>query len=82
MELTTLIETHRQNFRKKVVEVLAKKNSMSPEQVERELRDAVDRFVDERYEPVIKAAERIGAAEKPVLLNIRRDRAREDKCKI
>jgi hypothetical protein len=66
----------------KFIEVLARKNSCTPEVAEAEFKVFIDQYVDEKYMHIHKVIDRIIEIEKPVFLNIRRDRMREDKCKI
>lgn len=82
MSLGNLLTTHKIGFRQKFVEVLAGKNSCSKEEAEEEFKDFIEQFVDEKYMHIRKVIDRIIEIEKPVLLNIRRDRMREDKCRI
>lgn len=82
MNLVDLLRTHQIGFRQKFIEVLARKNSCTSNDAEAEFKDFIDQFVDEKYFHISKVIERINDNEKPVFLNIRRDRMREDKCKI
>ncbi len=82
MNLTELLSNHKEAFRQKFIEALAKKNSLPPEQAAVEFKDFIEQYVDEKYKSVKQLVDRINEVEKPVLLNIRRDRMREDKCKI
>lgn len=82
MNLIQLLSTHRESFKQKFIETLAKKNSMTVEQVKSDFKDFIEQYVDEKYSRISEVIERINEMEKPVLLNIRRDRMREDKCKI
>jgi len=82
MNLNDLLVTHKIGFRQKFIEVLARKNSRTEEEAETEFKDFIDQFVDEKYMHIQKVIDRIIEIEKPIFLNIRRDRMREDKCKI
>ncbi len=82
MNLTQLLSNHKEKFRQKFIDALAKSNTLTPEQAEAEYRDSIEQYIDEKYKPVRHLIERINEIEKPVLLNIRRDRMREDKCKL
>lgn len=82
MNLTRLLSNHKKTFKQKFIEVLAKKHSLTPEEVEADYRDFIDHYVEEKYRPVEKLVESINKIKKSVFLNIRRDRMREDKCKI
>ena len=82
MKLTELLSAHKESFKQKFIEALAKKNSMTVEQVKADFEDFIKQYVDEKYGPVSKVVQRINEFEIPVFLNIRRDRMREDKCKI
>lgn len=82
MNLTELLANHREAFRQKFIEALAKKNSLTPEETAIEFKDFIEQYVDEKYKPATKLVNRINEIEKPVFLNIRRDRMREDRCKI
>lgn len=82
MNLNDLLVTHKICFRQKFLEVLARKNSRTEEEAETEFKDFIDQYVDEKYMHIQKVIDRIIEIETPVFLNIRRDRMREDKCKI
>ncbi|MDO9098029.1 MAG: hypothetical protein Q7U60_07895 [Candidatus Methanoperedens sp.] len=82
MNLTQLLSNHREAFRQKFIEALAKKNSLPPEKTAVEFKDFIEQFVDEKYKHLKQLVNRINEIEKPLLLNIRRDRMREDRCKI
>jgi len=82
MKLTELLSAHKESFKQKFIEALAKKNSMTIDQVKADFKDFINQYVDEKYGPVSKVVQRINEMEIPVFLNIRRDRMREDKCKI
>jgi len=82
MNFIDLIVNHKVGFRKKFIEVLARKNSCTPEDAEAEFKDFIEQYVDEKYMHIQKVIDRIIEIEKPVFINIRRDRMREDKCKI
>ncbi|MCZ7398059.1 MAG: hypothetical protein O8C59_06130 [Candidatus Methanoperedens sp.] len=80
--LTDLLSNHKEKFRQKLIEALAKKNSLTPDQVIDEHSDFIEQYVADKYENVEQLINRINQARYPVLLNIRRDRAREDTCKL
>jgi hypothetical protein len=82
MSLCDLLHTHKIGFRQKFIEVMARKNSCTPDEAEVEFKDFIEQFVDEKYMHPQKVIDRIIEIEKPVFINIRRDRMREDKCKI
>ncbi len=82
MNLTQLLSNHKAVFRQKFAEALAKKKSLTTEQALTDYRDFIEQYVDEKYKPVEKVIERINEVRVPVFLNIRRDRMREDRCKI
>jgi len=82
MSLGDLLKNHKIGFRQKFIDVMAKKNSCTKEEVEAEFKDFIEQYVDEKYVHIQKVIDRIFEIEKPVFLNIRRSRLREDKCKI
>lgn len=82
MNLTQLLMNHKESFKQKFIEVLAKKNSMTVEEVRSDLKDFIEQYVDEKYNTISQVVLKINEIEIPVFLNIRRDRMREDKCKI
>lgn len=82
MNLQQLLQNHKEKFRQKLIEALAAKNSLTPEQVVSEHKDFIEQYIAEKYENVDGLITRIIVSERPVLLSIRRDRSREDKCKI
>ncbi len=82
MNLTELLSNHKAIFRQRFTEALAKKKSLTIEQVKAEYKDFIEQYTDEKYKPVQHLVERINEIKIPVFLDIRRDRMREDKCKI
>jgi hypothetical protein len=82
MNLTELLSAHKESFKQKFIEALAKKNSMTVEDVRVDLKDFIEQYVDEKYNSISQVVQRINEIKIPVFLNIRRDRMREDKCKI
>ncbi len=82
MKLTQLLSTHKEAFKQKFTEALAKKNSLPPEQAAVDFKDFIEQYVDEKYKPLKRLVDKINEMGKPVFLNIRRDRMREDRCKI
>jgi hypothetical protein len=82
LNLTQLLSAHKESFKQKFIEALARKNSMTVEEARTDLKDFIDQFVDEKYIWISKVIDRINEIEKPVFLDIRRDRLREDRCKI
>ncbi|MBU4491907.1 MAG: hypothetical protein KKD69_05540 [Euryarchaeota archaeon] len=82
MNLTELLYSHKEIFRQKFIEALAKKNSIPPKQAAVEFKDFIEQYVDEKYKNIKSLVGMINEIENPVILNIRRDRMREDKCKI
>jgi hypothetical protein len=82
LNLTTLLSNHKEAFRQKFTEALAKKKSITTGQAAAEYKDFIEQYVDEKYKYITRVVERINEMEKPVFLNIRRDRMREDICKL
>jgi len=82
LDLTQLLSAHKESFKQKFIEALARKNSMTVDEASKDFKDFIDQFVDEKYIQISKVIEMINKIEKPVFLNIRRDRMREDRCKI
>ncbi|MCZ7381536.1 MAG: hypothetical protein O8C64_08235 [Candidatus Methanoperedens sp.] len=82
MNLTELLSNHREAFKQKFIEALAKKNSLTREETAVEFKDFIEQYVDEKYKHANRLVNRINEIEKPIFLNIRRDRMREDRCKI
>ena len=82
MNINDLLVSHKKGFRQKFIEALARKNSMTVDEARKDFKDFIEQFIDEKYIHIQKVIDRIIEIEKPVLLNIRRDRMREDKCRI
>ena len=82
MNLTDLLAAHKESFKEKFIEALAKKNSMTADEVRVDFKSFIEQFAGEKYNEVSQVVKRINEIEIPVFLNIRRDRMREDKCKI
>lgn len=82
MELSELLRNHKEIFRQKFIEALAKKNSLTIEETRSEFEDFIEQYVEDRYRILAHLIDRINEIEIPVFLIIRRDRMREDRCKI
>ena len=82
MKLTDLLTAHKESFKQRFIEALAKKNSMTGDEVKVDFKSFIEQFAGEKYNEVSQVVKRINEIEIPVFLNIRRDRMREDKCKI
>ncbi len=82
MKLSELLRNHIEKFRQKFIEALAKKNLLSVEETASEFKDFIEQYVDDRYRALGPLVDIINEKEKPVFLIIRRDRMREDRCKI
>ncbi len=82
LNLTHLLSNHKAIFRQKFAEALAKKKLLTADQALTDYKDFIEQYVDERYQPLDQVIERINNIRIPVFLNIRRDRMREDRCKI
>ena len=82
LKFTDLLSNHKKKFRQKLIEALAAKNTLTQEQVKVDYKDFIEQYITDKYENVEELVRRITSAETPLLLSIRRDRAREDKCKL
>jgi len=82
LNLTGLLAAHKESFKNKFIDALARKNSMTVDDVKVDFSDFIERFVDDKYRPIVNVVARINEIQAPVFLNIRRDRLREDKCRI
>jgi len=82
MDIKFLLQNHKEKFRTKLIEALATKNSLTPEQVISDHKDFIDQFILDKYENLDRIIKEILEEERPILLSIRRDRLREDKCKL
>ncbi|VVB90919.1 Uncharacterised protein [uncultured archaeon] len=82
MNLQHLLQNHKDKFRQKLIEALAAKNSLTPDQVVSGHKDFIEQYIADKYENVDALITRITISERPVLLSLRRDRSREDKCKL
>ncbi len=82
MTLAELLEVHKEKFRKKLIGAIADKNSLTQDEAAKEYKDFIVQYIADKYEPVEQLIDRINKIERPVLLNIRRSRTREDKCKL
>ncbi|MCG7850109.1 MAG: hypothetical protein MIO93_13160, partial [ANME-2 cluster archaeon] len=70
------------SFKKKLLESLSNQHSMPTEEVMKQFGDNIETLVTSKYTPLEQIVDDICAVKKPVVLNIMRDRQREDKCKI
>lgn len=82
MDINLLLQNHKEKFRTKLIEALATKNSLSSAQVISDHKDFIEQYIHDKYENVDGLIFKISEAERPILLSIRRDRLREDKCKL
>jgi len=82
MHIKLLLQNHKEKFRTKLIEALATKNSLTPEQVISDHKDFIEQYILDKYEGLEGLINKITEAERPILLSIRRDRSREDKCKL
>ncbi len=82
MKLTLLLSNHKKVFRQKFIAALAKANALTPEQAVSGYKDSIEQYIGDKYGPVEKLIDTINKTGRPVLLNIRRDRTRDDKCKL
>lgn len=82
MNLTQLLLNHKEKFRHKFIDALAKANTLTKEQAKAEYKDSIEQYIADKYEPVEHLTAMINKTQRPVLLNIRRDRIRDDKCKL
>ena len=82
MTLAELMEAHKEKFRQKLIDAIANKNSLNLDEAAKEYKDFIVQYIADKYEPVERLIDRINKIERPVLLNIRRSRTREDKCKL
>ncbi len=82
MDIKLLLQNHKEKFRTKLIEALATKNSLTHEQVISDYKDFIEQYIIDKYENVEGLINKITEAERPILLSIRRDRSREDKCKL
>lgn len=82
MDIKLLLQNHKEKFRTKLIEALATKNSLTPTQVISDHKDFIEQYIIDKYENVEGLINKITEAGRPILLSIRRDRSREDKCKL
>lgn len=82
MNLKKILDDHKQSFRTQLVEFLALKHSITTDEVRSQFGDSIENMIVSKYAPLEQAAGAICASPIPVVLNIRRDRQREDACKI
>ncbi len=82
MKLIHLLSNHKKVFRQKFIAALAKANTLTPEQAVSEYRDSIEQYIADKYGPADKLIDTINKTGRPVLLNIRRERTRDDKCKL
>lgn len=81
-DIIQLLSSHKEKFRQKLIEALAAKNSLTQEQVITEHKDFIEQYIIDKYENVDGLITRIAGTNRPILLSIRRDRARQDTCKL
>lgn len=82
MDIKILLQNHKEKFKTKLIDALSTKNSLTPTQVISENKDFIEQYILDKYENVEGLISKITEAERPILLSIRRDRLREDKCKL
>lgn len=82
MDLRETLLNHKNAFRAKIAGSLAVRHSISTEEAIRQFGPSIEDMLSARYAPLEEAVEAICAVSVPVVLNIRRDRQREDTCRI
>ncbi|MCL7415140.1 MAG: hypothetical protein M8349_03635 [ANME-2 cluster archaeon] len=82
MDLREILQKHKESFKNKLTESLSQKHSMPIDEVIKQFGNNIDTLVTSKYLQMEQVVDDICAAQKPVVLNIRRDRQREDECKI
>ncbi len=82
MNFEELLTNHKKAYKQRLTDALAKKNSMTSEEAAIDFKDFIAQYVTDKYSVVTRVVKEINGIEIPVLLNIRRDRMREDKCRI
>jgi len=82
LDLYEILDGHKNSFRIKIVESLASQHSISNDAVIEQFNDNIENMIKSRYNTLEQAVDAICSAGKPVVLNLRRDRQREDTCKI
>lgn len=82
MDLREILYQHKESFKSKIVESFSHQHSIPTEEVMGQFGDNIEILVTSRYASLEQTVDDICAVKKPVVLNIMRDRQREDKCKI
>ncbi len=82
MNLREILQKHKEFFKNKMVESLSHQHSIPTDEVMRQFGGNIENLISSRYTSLEQILNDICAVKKPVVLNIRRDRQREDKCKI
>jgi hypothetical protein len=80
--LHEILNDHKKNFKTKIKDSLAQKHSISSDDVIKHFGASIENMIQSKYMPLELAVDTICTTPKPVVLNIRRDRQREDTCKI
>ncbi|MCL7475396.1 MAG: hypothetical protein SCH39_04980 [Methanosarcinales archaeon] len=82
MNLREILQKHKESFQDKLLESLSQKHCIPTEKVMEQFGDNINILVNSKYAPLEQVTDDICNVKKPVLINIRRSRQREDKCKI
>jgi len=82
MDLREILHKHKESFKKKLLESLSNQHSMPTEEVMKQFGNNIETLINSKYTPLEQTVDDICTVKKPVVLNIMRDRQREDKCKI
>jgi hypothetical protein len=77
-----MLDNHKKSFKDKIVESLVSQHSITTDEVIEQFNDNIERMIQSRYIPLEQAVDVICNVSQPLLLNLRRDRQREDTCKI
>ena len=82
MDLREILHKHKESFKNKLLDSLSHQHSMSTEEVMKQFGDNIEILINSKYTLLEQTVDDICTVKKPVVLNIMRDRQREDKCKI
>ena len=82
MDLREILDNHKKSFKAKIAESLASQHSITTDEAIEQFNDNIESMIKSRYAPLEQAVDAICNITQPLVLNLRRDRQREDTCKI
>jgi hypothetical protein len=82
LDLREILDNHKKSFKAKIAESLSSQHSITTDEAIEKFNNNIESMIKSRYTPLEQAVDTICNITQPLVLNLRRDRQREDTCKI